>query len=233
MVIGDFGHMAYRELIDKNKLQRLQDEFCKVTGIYAYCLDGDKNKLTKMSGAKEQLEVAYRYIGSGQLLRLIERVEDGSLEDVAVEYLEDGKGIVAAVSAKIRQKAQMYWVVVDLTDESATSMDRLTDVLDMLRDASCSFLMSKYECFSAEAESRRNQTQQLRLVQNMETAEATTEIVQLLDCDDAIEEIMGKWLEILSGYLKCNSAHVFRLCENECAMDVVCEWQEQGKVSFF
>ena len=82
---------------------------------------------------------------------------------------------------KIRQKVQLYWVVVDLTDESAASMERLTDVLDMLRDASSSFLMSKYEYFNAEAESRRNQTQQLRLVQNMENAEATAEIVQLLD----------------------------------------------------
>ena len=153
--------LAYGELIDKNILQRLQDEFCRVTGVYAYCLDGDKNKLTKMSGDKENLELAFRYIGSGQIVRLIERVEDGSLEDVAVEYLEDGQGIVASVSVKIRQKVQLYWVVVDLTDESAASMERLTDVLDMLRDASSSFLMSKYEYFNAEAESRRNQTQQL------------------------------------------------------------------------
>ena len=225
--------MAYGELIDKNILQRLQDEFCRVTGVYAYCLDGDKNKLTKMSGDKENLELAFRYIGSGQIVRLIERVEDGSLEDVAVEYLEDGQGIVASVSVKIRQKVQLYWVVVDLTDESAASMERLTDVLDMLRDASSSFLMSKYEYFNAEAESRRNQTQQLRLVQNMENAEATAEIVQLLDCDDAIEEVMEKWLKILSGYLKCYSAHVFRLHDDERFMDVVCEWKEQSKVSFF
>lgn len=225
--------MAYRELIDKNKLQRLQDEICKIAGVYAYCLDGDKNKVTKMSGDKLHAENAYRYIGSGQIVGLIERVEEGSLEDVAVEELDDGQGLVAAVAVKLHHQVQMYWIVLVLTQNVQAEQDHMMDTLDLLRDASNHILLNKLEYYSAEAESKRNQTEQLRLVQNMETVEATTEIVQLLDSDAAIEEIMEKWLEILCNYLKCNSGHVFRLYQDELAMDVVCEWKENGKISFF
>ena len=31
--------MALFELLDKNELQRLQDEFCAVAGVSAYCMN--------------------------------------------------------------------------------------------------------------------------------------------------------------------------------------------------
>ena len=42
--------MALQELLDKNELQRLQDGFCKISGVSAYCLNHEGMKITRISG---------------------------------------------------------------------------------------------------------------------------------------------------------------------------------------
>ena len=61
--------MALQELLDRNELQRLQDEFCTVAGVSAYCIDHDGTKITRISGDD-------RYLHSVQERTAFERVQD-------------------------------------------------------------------------------------------------------------------------------------------------------------
>ena len=41
------AEISFRELIDPRRLQHLQNEFCKVTGVAAVCLDSENQVVTE------------------------------------------------------------------------------------------------------------------------------------------------------------------------------------------
>ena len=120
--------MALQELLDINLLQRLQNEFCAVAGVSAYCIDHDGTKITRISGDD-------RYLHTAQERIAFERVQEkDSLEDLAVEELGGNKQ-VAALAIKARGEKELYWIVFrpDSMPETAFYQS-----LDLLRDASIS-----------------------------------------------------------------------------------------------
>ncbi len=223
--------MSYQELINKDELQRLQDEFCDVMGLIAYCIDTNGAKITTISGAQDAESKLREYVASGMIQAVMSRVEEGSLEDLAVEEDEELNARAAAIAVRVNDDTVFYWVLLqDAVQESKMHFYR---ILDLLRDASYTLVVNKISCFSAEAENRRSQSAQQEITRDLRTIEATTEIVQLLDSDEPIEAIMGKWLGILAGHLQADTAQMFQLYADESTMDVICEWKRQGMVSFF
>ena len=99
------------ELIDRDELQRLQDEFCRATGICAYCLDCMGQQITSISGSEEQREKVKTSSTLAQLKNAIERVEEGSLEDQAIEELEqDGDYIALRRTEGTSRPSLMCWI---------------------------------------------------------------------------------------------------------------------------
>ncbi len=221
-----------RELINQEELQRLQEEFCSVTGLAAYCLDGGQGRITSPSGTpgqKEQLEAAW---DSPRLHSVLERVQEGSLEDLVFEELDHG-GKVAAAAVRIKDATILYWVVFQLEDGHRTCRVDFSQALDLLQDTSVALYSNKLSCLSAEEESLRSRYAQEEMGRTLRSIEATTAIVQLLDSDEQIELVMGQWLQILGKHLEIDTAQLFRLHPAQETMDVICEWCEKGEVSFF
>lgn len=220
------------ELIDRDELQRLQEEFCRVTGVCAYCLDGEKQQITDCSGLKEQPEGIGEYLKSERVMAVLERVEEGSLEDQAVEELNDEGARVAAVAVRVDGGTVLYWVVFASPDVGADEAGFL-QILDFLRNISNTLFRNKMSCFSAEAESRRSRFAEQEMSRTLHTIESTTKIVQLLDSDDRIESVMDKWLDILAQHLEVDSALICQIYPEKNTMDVLSQWLAQGMVSRF
>lgn len=220
------------ELIDRDELQRLQEEFCRVTGVCAYCLDGEKQQITDCSGLKEQSEGIGEYLKSERVMAVLERVEEGSLEDQAVEELNDEGARVAAVAVRVDGGTVLYWVVFASPDVGADEAGFL-QILDFLRNISNTLFRNKMSCFSAEAESRRSRFAEQEMSRTLHTIESTTKIVQLLDSDDRIESVMDKWLDILAQHLEVDSALICQIYPEKNTMDVLSQWLAQGMVSCF
>ena len=219
------------ELIDRDELQRLQEEFCRATGICAYCLDCMGQQITSISGSEQQREKVKTYSALAQVKDAVDRVEEGSLEDQAIEELEDGDR-VAASAVRADSHTVICWVVFSFAGDGRDEQTFL-DVLDLLRDASSTLFANKMSCFSAELESRRSRYAEREMSRNLHTIEATTEIVQQLDSDDRIEVIMDRWLGILGKQLQVDSAQIFQLHKDGESMDVLCEWCAPGVVSIY
>lgn len=226
-------NMSFDELIDRDKLQRLQDEFCQVTGISAFCLDEKLNKVTQMSAPENRMEEMQERAASRQVQEALERVEEGSLEDQAIEEFEDSRTRVAAIAVRIKQNTVLYWVAFEMTEETEGKEFRFYQAVDLLRDASYALVHNIFSCFSAEAESRRSRFAEQEMSKTLHTIEATTEIVQLLDSDEQIELVMEKWLEILSRHLQVDTAQIFQVYGSGGLMDVICEYRAKGIVSIF
>lgn len=220
------------ELIDRRELQRLQDGFCRVAGVCVYCLDAGGRQITGGSGRPEQLDKTAGYLSSEQVKAVLERVEEGSLEDQAMEKLHETGDRVAAVAVRAGGKTALCWVVFALAEDGMAE-ERFVAALDLLRDASNTLMLDKLSCFSAEMESRKSRNAEQKMSTTLHTVEATTEIVQLLDSDDRIEAVMGRWLDILGRHLHVDTAQIYQMNIEETTMDVVCEWCEQGVVSTY
>ena len=220
------------ELIDRGELQRLQDEFCRATGICAYCLDCMGQQITSISGSEEQREKVKTSSTLAQLKNAIERVEEGSLEDQAIEELEQDGDYIAASAVRVESHTVICWVVFSFAEDGRDEQTFL-DVLDLLRDASSTLFSNKMSCVSAELESRRSRCAEREMSRNLHTIEATTEIVQQLDSEDRIEVVMNRWLGILGKQLQVDSAQIFQLHKDGESMDVLCEWCAHGIVSMY
>lgn len=223
--------MSYRELINQKRLQHLQDEFCSITGVMAYCVDTDGELFTAVSGGEAAKKLLKEYRASGMLQAALDRVEEGSLEDLAVE--EDTELDVRAAAVAMRVKGETLFYALIIQPDLQNDATQFYEMLDFARDTGYSLIASKISCFSAEVESRRSRNAEQEMSRDLRTIEATTGIVQLLDSDEPIEGILEKWLRILAEHMQADTAQIFRLHDDNELMDVICEWRNQKQVSFF
>lgn len=227
------AEIALRELIDEKRLQHLQNEFCKVTGVTAVCVDKEGRAITEPYIDKSLIRPDGEDPIVGEYRRkaaqALDRVQEGSLEEQVVEELPDG-GHVAAVAVRVENTIILYWQVYDLKKLDTISFYQ---ILDLLRDTSADIYRDRMSCFSAEAESRRSRYAEEEMSRNLHTIEATTEIVQLLDSDEQIELTMNRWLKILAQHIQVDSAEIFQLQADTDTMNVAVEWMAPGQISYF
>ena len=46
----------YQTILDRRELQKIQNDFCAATGIYAFCMGSDGTELTDLSGSDGEKE---------------------------------------------------------------------------------------------------------------------------------------------------------------------------------
>lgn len=146
--------LSYHGLIDRMELQRLQDEFCRAAGIFAFCLDKNGERLTEMSGdpgEKQKLEGRWN---EAQLRNMLELVREGSAGELVIEELGTCHIKLAAVSVRLQGNQVINWIVfgviADGGDEecpeggpgfsAGITAARFSQALELLRAASCAML---------------------------------------------------------------------------------------------
>lgn len=222
------------EIINLKEMQRLQNGFCKATGLCACCLSDDGRKLTELSGTREQVETARRYLDLPQVKTALERVEDGSLEDQAFEELgtEEG-GRVAAVAVRVDGITVLQWLVFCLNPDKQRDEADFENAVDLLREASCSLFSNKLSSFNAEVERQRSVSAEEEMSRNFQGVVSLARLIQLLDSDESVEKLMEKWLGILSSFLQVDTAQLYRTNHVTDSMDVLCEWLHPGQHSIY
>ena len=238
--------VIYNKILDGKELKKLQDEFCAATGLYVYCVDSVGQKVTQMSGPEQDVKKLSGIVSGEQFQALVRRLTESSLEDQAIEDTEIEAVKYAAVCVKDGGKPVITWLVCAvLEDYGADTADvapfayhikerKLGQALDLLREASLHIIGGKVSAEAARAESRRSQFSKEEMEAVLERTAATTEIVQLLDCDDPIEQILLRVLRIVGNHLQIDGAY---LCEIETKgaknVNVIAEWNGEGNVSEF
>ena len=238
--------MSVNDSVNVEGLQRLQDEFASVTGLFCYCLDSKMNKLTHLSGDANRLKEMSRFIGCNAVRSALERVEEGSLEDIAIEDLEMNQGKVAAFRVLDKEKVELYFVLLspvqDRIEESA-----LEQKLDLLQDMSVAFCrgakggtkegdLAENESVPSKREAVSDLTkeeQENSHEETIKTIETTTQVVRLLDSNEPMEVIFDQFLGIVSPYINAQSAQIFRIYDERKYFDVVNEYLSDGTVSAF
>lgn len=238
----------YHTILDRRDLQKIQNEFCAATGVYAFCVDRDGNKITDMSGNRHDIEELSKRIPKDKLMSLLHRVAESSLEDQAIEETENDALVYAVVCVKEEQKTLLTWLVygvlVDAQSQEGrefaqdfqyqTTGRQFGLALDFLREISRHMVGDKLMAEEAKAESRRSQYSKQEMEDVLRRTAATTQIVQMLDSDAPIEGVLHDILAIIGGFLGIDSAYLCSMYEVEADhMDVIAEWCGDGILSGF
>ena len=221
--------MSFYDLINKQELQSIQNEFCQVANICMYCLDDSFARLTECSGRLELSDEIAQHLEGDKVKEVLERVEDGSLEELAIEEIEAGAGRVAAIAVRLEGKTLLYWIVLEDCKRSGREENQFWQVLDLIRTVSCSIFGSK----NASVQMQMSATAEAEMNRNLSTIEATTEMVHLLDSEEHLEVIINKWLSVLGQYLQVDTAEVLEIYSDKKQMDVLVEWCNQGVASHY
>ncbi len=222
------------EVIDLKEVQLLQDGFCRSTGLSACCLTSERRRFTDFSGTPEQIARAKEYLDLPRTHMVLERVEEGSLEDQALEELgtEDGCR-AAAIAIRLDGNTLFVWLVFWLPGEGIGGESSFLDALDFLRDMSISLFTSKLSNFQAKIESQKSRSAEEEMSRNFRSVVALARIVQLLDSDDKAETLLEKWLRILSSHLQVDTSQLYQTHQDTGTMDVLCEWLRPGQQSIY
>lgn len=238
----------YHTILDRRELQKIQNDFCAATGVYAFCMDSDGTELTTVSGSEQDRERLTGQVPKDKLLSLMRRVSESSLEDQAVEETKSDALVYAVVCVKQERRTVLAWLVYGVLSDAQspegrefaqgfgyqTTERRFSLALDLLREVSRHMVGDKLVAEEAKAESRRSQYSRQEMEDVLRRTAATTQIVQMLDSDAPIEGIVSDILAIIGGFLGIDSAYLCSLYETDAGrMDVIAEWCSEGVVSSF
>ncbi|MCQ2524693.1 MAG: EAL domain-containing protein [Lachnospiraceae bacterium] len=247
--IDETKSMFSSEMLDLKVLQRLAGRYSQIAGFYAYGLDRSGTKIADIKGNSDEIKRLISLVGESRLDSLFHRISDDDLEVQAIEDTDIPNIKIAGSSLHVDGVALVNWIVIAvISDEEyinqpgavnvseftySISYDKLLSAVDVIRDITSMIVTSKLSVANAEAESLRSKFSEEETKASLKRVEATSEIVALLDNDNAIEAVMNTMIEILGKYLGISSAMIVQTRNNIETMDVVAEWTNNGVVSLF
>lgn len=236
-------------LIDDKNLERWQHCFCEVTKVFVCCVDKEGVSLTSFGGNKDEIERIKELIDKEQLRDMLFRVSESALEDQAIEETAYPNLRQAVVSIKAGGKPIINWLLFGVLSDASNIEDyenppledfvstmtekEFAAVVDVLRAVSEEIIRYKISIYDAQAESRRSISSEREIKGTLRRTEALTEVVQLLESDDAIEKIMQKLLKTVGEFLNLSSAKICRIKRSGQTMDIVADWNREGMARNF
>ncbi|MDO4303894.1 MAG: GGDEF domain-containing protein [Bacillota bacterium] len=233
-----------QSLIEGKELNKWQKHFCDVAGVFVCCVDGRGIPLTELGGEAGDIERLKRVIDNEQFQSMLLRVSKSTLEDQAIETTAYPNLRMAVISAKAEGKPVINWLVCgvlsDVSDveeyekeplEGFSSMlteKQFLAAVDALHDLTNALIGYKLSLVNAEAESRRSRYSEQEMGENLKRTEALTEVVQLLENEEAIEAVMNKLLNIVGNFLSISVGAVYRMSRDGNALDIITYWCGKG-----
>ncbi len=233
----------------RDDLQKWQNLFCNMAGVYAICLDADGIPLTEFSGNAHEVEIIKKYVTPLRIHNIYKRVSESSLEDQAVEITEIPNLRLAAVAVGADVSISAVWVVcglfTDVTFDQSffhyppidnfsyqITEDKFYKTLDLIRETLSVLINMEKSRSKAVAISEESRLQEMEMTTSFHRAETMTEIVSLLDSDEVIEEIMVDVISKLCIYLQISNAFICKI-HHGTLMDIVVQWTQTGVNKLF
>ncbi len=229
-----------QSLIEGKELEKWQKLFCSVTNVFICCMNGNGLQITDFSGKADEIEKINKILDFDQIQGMITRISESTLEDQAIESTAFPNLRLAIISFKISGKSVLNWLVCgvisdaeDIDDYSNAPLEgfectinerQFSKVVDALRDTTGALLNYKLTVLDAQAESRRSRYSEQEMSETLKRTEALTEVVQLLENEESIEEVMIKLLKAAGQFLDISVAELCRLHKDGEHMDIIAHW---------
>ncbi len=243
------GFVNIESSIDIKVIKRMALRYSKVAGLYMYGVNANGETLCELTGEPAENRRLVELVGRENLDALYERVSGDDLEVQAVEDTRIPNIKIAGVSLRVNHAPVVTWILIAVISDPEyctmedsisisdfaknTTYEQFIDSIDIIRDATEQIISSRLSLASAEAESRRSKYSEEEAKTSLKRVEATSEVVSLLESNDAIEIIMSEMLKTVGQYLEITGAFVARVKRGTDSMDIASEWNAPGSVSIF
>lgn len=234
------GMQLLQDFLEDESLKLWQKHFCGVAHVFIQCLDNKGNALTDICGKESELEIVKEAIDKELLYDLLQRVSESELEDQAVETTAYPNFKMGMVCTRIQGKPILNWLVCGVIEDAdeasdfenpplsgitSLSMEQYYHALDALRDLTETILQYKWSMLNANAESRRSKSSEMEMGAVLKRTEALTDIVSLLESEDAIEIVMNRLLHTVCEFLDISGGMIYRNAKTQDpAIEVMSSW---------
>ena len=228
-----------RVSIDIEWLQKLQDYYADMTHLYLYLLDDRGEPVTRLSGDLVEKERIKAVIPSELMQQIYDRVMLSNTEDQVVETAGFSNVKIAGIAIKAGGVNCLCWIVCGVIEEINDTDSLLNihakirerdfeDSLDFLRQITTKMYRGAYLRDDALAESVKSKSSELQMLHDLRKSEIMTDIVSLLDSDEAFEAVCAHLVNYVGGYADIAHAYILRPNVSGVGIDVLGEYMKEG-----
>ena len=233
--------------IDIEWLQSLQDYYAEMTHLYLYLLDDKGQPVTRLSGDTVEKDRMIAAISAKQVQQIYDRVMLSNTEDQVIEDGGYSNLRIAGIAIKadsvpvdgVPVLPSLCWIVCGVIEEINDEESILNfhakigehdfeASLDFLRLISRKIYSTTYSKADALAESVKSKSAELQMMHDLRRSEIMTEIVSLLDSDEAFEAVCLHLVNYVGSYADIAHAYVLRPNVSGIGIDVLAEYLKEG-----
>lgn len=233
-------------LLDADDLQNYQDIFSEAQRVFMKCYDADGKAITSLSGRQEDIERLYENVGEAQLTSAMEQAvaETGSRQellwkDTACENVK----IVAVPNNKFGRYEGLWLLIVlyrqeEYADQANTmptkgmytkvtknGAGRAIRLLELFVDLA---MMAAHDN-TLNHEKLRQITQKDDVIEKeLKRKEVITNILQVIESDEEIEQVIGKCIGYVSEYLQISMMTVVKVNEKDGKIETIGKWCDES-----
>ena len=199
--LSEDQEMSELSIIDRNLLQRDQDYFADVSGLFLFAIDSTGRQITDISGRdmRDTNRIA-GLVNEEQIEDLFKRVMHTKLEEQVIENTEFSNMKIAAVAIKSNNHPVLCFIVcaVYYEPDGENAVFNIRSVvdenvfyggLDFLREIYNRIYDSSLLLENEKANTERLRSNEKALEAALRQSESMTRIVELLDSDERFEDI--------------------------------------------
>lgn len=232
-----------QSLVEGKELEKWQQHFCRIADVFVCCVDGQGTLLTEFDGNRDEIDRIKQVIDKGQFQSMLLRVAESTLEDQAIETTAYPNLRLAVIPARSDGKPVFNWLVCGVLLEAADMEDyenpplegfcsqisekQFLQVVDMLRDISDTLIRYKLSVISIREQNRQSLSSRQDMEENLRRLEALTDMIQLLESEDAPEAVIQKLLGMAGNFLTLSAAALYRESKKNRQLNQVSGWCEK------
>ena len=219
------GTELMQQFFDKKEFQKVQDHFCTLTGLYAYCVDHQGRKITEMSGNKEGIEIIGKNIPEEEFYQIFKRVSGSGLEDMVIERTAYANIRLAAVSVRESGVQGNCFLVCCVLNEPAKGevlkmpgrgmdADAFYEALDLIADLERKMLSLANRTPLADEAGERSGISESKVQRASGAAKAVANMVRLSGTEGSFKNLGSEILDIAVEYLNVSGGKLFQVTED-------------------
>lgn len=229
----EFGN----SLLDSGMVQMLQDNFCPANNIYSICLDKDGDVVTKKYGSEAERNYLKEKFPIQHQKALVKKLLDNHIEEIVEEDIGEDYLKMCGVSIRVGGETIAIWIVQGIIEENitpdsqvpefmkTTTADRFFASLAFLSSLTKQYFAIKLEEIIAQEAFQQSKESEVRIKAELHRSEVMTQVVGMLESEQAFTEIVDTILEKVCDYLDIETASLLQIDkDNEEYLEMICRW---------
>ena len=235
--------MEYEGLIEPKVLQKLQDYFCRSTGVYLACVGRHLGVLTKAYGSRPEREFIHSMVDKDTYMSLLKKLQNSSVESVIEEPIDFDFIKMVGITTRIEENSQISWVAIGVISDNipegfelpegvmSTTEEKFYHSIELLEVVTVNFIQAKLNEAKVKNHMLEINEAEEKAEDEIKRNSVMTELVRLLGSDEGFSSIVQEALKLVCDALEIAGGSLIRESRNSQCYEVLCEYRNNDSSS--